>query len=405
MPRDTSRNPYAVSLVKNCDTLTLYKIGRSKNWYYRFWCRQSSKYRRASTKTSDKREAEAIAKAAWRLDGSAADARLAPEMTFRYWADEFLSSQEKAVNRGELSPIVHRMDKSRLANVASYFGPTAIREISSTSIEAYRDYLFATKKNVAAATVRHYLISLKKVLGLAARQGAIDLLPIMPRYRAAELEAPRCRFSKAEYKILGDHLRKQAKTSEPHAELYDCVVFLVNTLLRPSEFNLLRYSNVRVSLEPDGKECVWVVPPKTKVKAYRWETPSMPGAVPAFRRMRDKAGDADAFLFMPDNSNRDLALQKISRLFNSSLKECGLYSSPDGVRTLYSLRHSGITWRIESGAAVYDVARWARTSVQMIEKHYARQFEFINRTISLRQMPEAKEKKKPLSKKPKATQA
>ena len=43
-----------------------------------------------------------------------------------------------------------------------------------------------------------------------------------------------------------------------------------------------------------------------------------------------------------------------------------------GKRTLYSLRHSAISWRLEDGEAqIFDIAKWARTSVAMIEKFYA----------------------------------
>lgn len=386
MPRDTSRNPYAVSLVKNCDTLTLYKIGRSQNWYYRFWCRAESKYRRASTRTTDKREAEVIAKEAWRHDGGSASNRAAPEMTVGYWADSFLAAQQKAVNRGELSPVVQRMDESRLLYVKAYFKTDAICDVTSAKIDAFRDHLFATKK-IAAATARHYLISLKKVLGHALRQGALTVLPALPKYKAADLESPRSRLSKKDYAKLGNHLRRLAKSDPAQAELYDCVVFLVNTLIRPSELKLLKFHHLRVTKEEEGRECVWIKPPKTKVKAYNWETPSMPGAFPALERMQARYSKPDDFLFLASMANRDMALQKLSGWFRAALKACGLYDSADGVRTLYSLRHTGITWRIESGAAIYDVARWARTSVEMIEKHYARQYELKNRVQHLLRMP------------------
>lgn len=386
MPRDTSRNPYAVSLVKNCDTLTLYKIGRSKNWYYRFWCRGESKYRRASTRTSDKREAEAIAKLAWRQDGGEASNRAAPEMTIRYWADAFLEWQEKAVNRGELSAVVQRMDRSRLACVSEYFGSQAIGQISSPKVDQFRDHLFATKKGISPATARHYLISLKKVLAFAHKNEALSAVPVMPKYKASDLESPRCKLDKHEYKVLGDYLRRVAKSSKDQAELYDCVIFLVNTLIRPSELKLLKFEHVRVTEEDDGRECVWVKPPRTKVKAYNWETPSMPGAFPALERMRARVEGRTGYLFFSQTENRDMAIQKLGGLFRSALRECGLYESAEGVRTLYSLRHTGITWRLESGAAVYDVARWARTSVGMIEKHYARQYSFAARAVAIRKV-------------------
>lgn len=58
--------------------------------------------------------------------------------------------------------------------------------------------------------------------------------------------------------------------------------------------------------------------------------------------------------------------------FNRILKEEGLKHDRDGkVRTAYSLRHTYISMRLMNGADVYQVANNCRTSVQMIEEHYA----------------------------------
>jgi integrase len=40
-------------------------------------------------------------------------------------------------------------------------------------------------------------------------------------------------------------------------------------------------------------------------------------------------------------------------------------------RTAYSLRHSYICFRLMEGADIYQIAKNCRTSVEMIEKHYA----------------------------------
>ena len=40
-------------------------------------------------------------------------------------------------------------------------------------------------------------------------------------------------------------------------------------------------------------------------------------------------------------------------------------------RTAYSLRHTYICLRLMEGADIYQIAKNCRTSVEMIEKHYA----------------------------------
>jgi len=60
--------------------------------------------------------------------------------------------------------------------------------------------------------------------------------------------------------------------------------------------------------------------------------------------------------------------------FNWILKELDIKAGPHGTdRTLYSLRHTAITFRLIYGGNIdlLTLARNARTSVEMIDKFYA----------------------------------
>ena len=117
---------------------------------------------------------------------------------------------------------------------------------------------------------------------------------------------------------------------------------------------------------------LFVRPPNPKVKAYDYETFTMPGAVEAYKRMQERYPAKDSHLFFAEFENRDYALRLVGELFGAALDELGMKQTRDGKRTLYSLRHSGISWRLERGEGqVFDIAKWARTSVAMIEKFYA----------------------------------
>ena len=60
------------------------------------------------------------------------------------------------------------------------------------------------------------------------------------------------------------------------------------------------------------------------------------------------------------------------KLFNSLLARTKLKLDRDGKpRTAYSLRHTYICMRLMEGADIYQIAKNCRTSVEMIEKHYA----------------------------------
>jgi hypothetical protein len=59
-------------------------------------------------------------------------------------------------------------------------------------------------------------------------------------------------------------------------------------------------------------------------------------------------------------------------LFNNILDDLTLKFDRDGRRrTLYSLRHTYICLRLMEGADIYQIAKNCRTSVEMIQKHYA----------------------------------
>lgn len=89
----------------------------------------------------------------------------------------------------------------------------------------------------------------------------------------------------------------------------------------------------------------------------------MTGAVRPFLRLRERVEPKPTdHLFATDHK----------RQFNRILDELGLKFDRDGNRrTLYSLRHSYISFRLLDGADIYQIAKNCRTSVEMIEKHYA----------------------------------
>lgn len=60
------------------------------------------------------------------------------------------------------------------------------------------------------------------------------------------------------------------------------------------------------------------------------------------------------------------------KMFQNVLEREGLRLDRDRkTRTSYSLRHTYICMRLLEGADIYQIAKNCRTSVEMIEKHYA----------------------------------
>jgi hypothetical protein len=85
-------------------------------------------------------------------------------------------------------------------------------------------------------------------------------------------------------------------------------------------------------------------------------------------------GGADDYLFLPQIKDRHYAHWVLNFHFNWVLQETGLKKGPHGQsRSLYSLRHSAITFRLLYGQGIdlLTLARNARTSVDVINRHYA----------------------------------
>lgn len=82
-----------------------------------------------------------------------------------------------------------------------------------------------------------------------------------------------------------------------------------------------------------------------------------------------------AYLFQPEQKNRDYALRNLSRQFDQLLRLANLKEAAGGEsRTLYSLRHTCIMNRLIKGdnISLLTLARSARTSVEMIDRFYAK---------------------------------
>ena len=79
-------------------------------------------------------------------------------------------------------------------------------------------------------------------------------------------------------------------------------------------------------------------------------------------------------MFLPHIKDRNYALMVLSLHFNWILRLTGLKQGALGQdRSLYSLRHSSITFRLLYGQGIdlLTLARNARTSVNVINNHYA----------------------------------
>jgi hypothetical protein len=161
---------------------------------------------------------------------------------------------------------------------------------------------------------------------------------------------------------------------------------MVNTFVRPSDIRNLQHQHITVV----RGEHTYLRMNLPESKRHGAPIVSMPAAVAVYERLREHhstsgLGDADDYLFLPQQRDRTKALEQLGWQFKYIQSKVGLKNnaavgeaenaSSGPARTLYSLRHTSITLRLLYGGHIdlLTLARNARTSVEMVERFYASQ--------------------------------
>jgi len=202
-------------------------------------------------------------------------------------------------------------------------------------------------------------------------------------------------------------------------QVYDFVLFMADTGLRPDEAFNLQHRDVTVTESDARGEQILEI--EVRGKRGVGHCKSMPGAVRVYQRLLGRAKPAKAETRRegqhrrkeggeappapeqewPQPTDRLFPGNHI-KLFNNLLTRTKLKFDRDGKpRTAYSLRHTYICMRLMEGADIYQIAKNCRTSVEMIEKYYA---VHLNNTLDasainvLRPKPDFRKKKTPRAK-------
>ncbi len=254
-----------------------------------------------------------------------------------------------------------------------------------------------TPKPPARNTLDNEIITLRLVMKVALRKGWITGLPdFSAPYKKQMKVVRRPWFTPEEYKALytatREHARK-AKTERFRYEaeqLHDYVLFMGNTGLRPDEAKNLEHRDVKMVKDDTTGELILLIEVRGKrgtgycksrpdaVKPYQ-RLLNRPKWVPQGRKPRSKKALAEltkrpaVVAELPKPTDKVFPgnhIKQFNRILND--KAVNLKFDRDGKpHTFYSLRHYYICQRLVEGADVYQLAKNGRTSVEMIQKHYA----------------------------------
>ena len=147
--------------------------------------------------------------------------------------------------------------------------------------------------------------------------------------------------------------------------------------IRPTDIRNMQHKHVEV-IKREWTYLRLTLPPS---KGHSFPITTMPWAVKVYericRRQEIELGrpvEPTDYVFMTQAKSRDNALKSLAKQFDIVLDATGLKVSNLGEpRSLYSLRHSSIMFRLMFGRTVdtLTIARNARTSPEMIDRFYA----------------------------------
>jgi len=382
------------------EKLKIFRIAGSKYWQVRIF--SHGRYIGKSLKTTDVHEAHVLAKNFYNelVMRGQVDVLAVPDddallimrknqYLLHDLIEEILQRELERVARDEIKKESWLMTKIRLEGLVFDF--LRLKPLRSINTKTVQDFVqFLTEKNLAGSTILGYLAHFRKLLKLLFVRGVISQMPLFPPVKL-QLNS-RGAFTVTEYKLIlqkSKELTRTTYTDWPpgkriwiHAsyhtmpiEMNGLIRFMVYTFVRPGDVRQLQHKHIEI-IKGQFNYLRLTLP---EVKRHKAPIVSLPPAVRIYERMlaRQKAqgfGRPDDYVFFPEEPNRRRMLDIIGWLFNWILKDLGIKQGPHGaMRSLYSLRHTAITFRLIFGGNIdlLTLARNARTSVEMIEKFYA----------------------------------
>ena len=378
----------AISIFKG---VSIYKVANSKYWYVRVWDSDRKKYIVKGTgQTSSILARKAAQELAIALLKEKAP--VVKEFSFKIYCLKLLRNEKEVVDRNQRSVGSFKAMKWCIENkdwgLIKRFGDRDVREITTRDFREYMNYLDVKNPDWAASTKNTILATFRNVLKVAQEESVIDNIPDTPRSKQKDNPRPFFKFHPLVSKN-DDQYQKVLRRAELMVEegvvsrgipvteeLRDILLFITHSFVRPthSELYSIRHKDVTVAKDP-RRLILTIVDGKTGYRVVN----TMEAAVSVYERIceRHKNHKPDDYIFLPQYANRVTAGKVIQRQFKDLMEAENLEHDPVThlKHSLYSLRHTAICMRILlSGGKVniFNLAKTAGTSVDQIERFYAR---------------------------------
>jgi integrase len=325
-----------------------------------------------------------------------ADAAASRRRDFESLARQLIDTESGRVDRAELSAASLGILRNRLdAHILPFFRYIPPSEVTPGLLDDFVARL--TKSHLSSNTISQYLVVVRKLLKLTVRHGLLREVPEMPSVRV--VNKPRSMLTLSDYALLVRTANRLCRQGAQAPQVKDTdgsrerfwvapknltlapdmawvITFMVNGFVRPGDLRQLKHKHVHV-LRGDNVYLRLNLP---ETKSHDKPVVTLRPAVRVYEAalahgQAQGYGKPDDYVFLPAESDRSYALAVLGFWFKWVIREAGI-GTEDALghqRTLYSLRHTAIMFRLLYGEGIdmLTLARNARTSVQMIERFYA----------------------------------
>jgi hypothetical protein len=292
-----------------------------------------------------------------------------PAPTVETLADRLMEAESVRVRSGEFSVGSLVIMRNRLdRHILPALGHLLPTQLDQQAIEALLQRL--RDAQASSTTQSQYLVIMRKMLKLARQEKWLAVTPELPRIRARH--QPRSALSLDQYRRLLRSAKSlyrrgvtapNLKTSDGQRsrfwitprqrtlpiDMYALIIFMVNSLLRPSDIKNLRHRHIAV--ERDMPARLLAAPPDSR--GHDRASVTLQAAVRVYDRLRQHWGTQglarpDDWVFLPQETDREHALALFNFWLKWVLREAGLplRDSHGQTRTLYCLHHTAISLRL-----------------------------------------------------------
>jgi integrase len=360
--------------------LIVYKQDNCHNWIARLKINKA--YFSRSTKTRDLQQAMAKAHRLYfefevRFE---TNTFIVDNKKFAFVADKVIQQMQQAVAAGTGKMIYEDYAGALRKYHIPFFGNTFVTHIDVDKLTEFDQWRVTQLGRIPAkSTIQNHNSAMQMVFDYAVKKKWMIPSQVPTLENNGATGQRRAAFSVDEYLIIREkveELQREGRTERTRLIrelLLDYMDFAILTGMRPgSEMDNLVWADIH--MERDSERCrFYVTVRKGKTTKYTGtrEIVCKEGIVKVLQRLSHRFPNRhkdDLVFRLPDGST----VKELPRHFDKTLELTQLKHSQQGERSLYSLRHSYITWELVAQNVSIDVlARQCGTGIQMIEQHYS----------------------------------